>query len=137
MAQVLKLEEAVPVLVRTLLSRYDAAVPEKGLFSDLVAVERVHHRSSLNGSESEVFLEMAVRAMNPDADARFDRLRFVALRARSPETQGFLSSTMFHGTKGELRSVLRRLLDDPAELLEAATALLEGLPEESDPDLWR
>jgi len=64
-------------------------------------------------------------------------LRFVALRARSPETQGFLSSTMFHGTKGELRSVLRRLLDDPAELLEAATALLEGLPEESDPDLWR
>lgn len=137
MVQALNLSQAIPKLLGELLSKYAEAVPEEGLFPDLVATEPVRHRSYLNGSECEIILELAVRAMNPDFDPSFRRLRFLAVRAHSPETQGFVSTTLFHASTAELRSRLASLADDPAELIEAAQALIEGLPVETDPDLWR
>ncbi len=137
MAEPVTLEQALLLLVESLLARYEECVPARGLFPDLSASQPVRHRSSLSGSESEVILEMSIRAMNPEAGEAFDRVRFVCLRARNPRTQGFASATMFHGTKTELHQRLKRMRIDADELLDAARALLEGLPEETNPDLWR
>ncbi|MGB9691187.1 MAG: hypothetical protein ACPL7D_03370 [Candidatus Sumerlaeaceae bacterium] len=131
------LNNAIREMLHELVSKYGEFVAQAGLFPDLVAARRVRHRSSLNGSESEVVLEMAVRAMNPEFDPRFQSMRFLALRAHSPTTQGFISTTLLHASTQELRERLEGLLTDSQELLEAATQLIEGLPEESDPDLWR
>ena len=136
MAKALPLTEAIPRILNVLLARYPSAVPEKGLFPDLVVVERVSHRSSLDGSESEVLLELAVRAMNPAVDSSFEHIRFVAIRARSPRTPGFISVSLYHGTREELWNRLQNLFEQPQDLVEEATALLEGLAVESDPDIW-
>ncbi len=137
MAEALTLDVAISELLRELLVKFGEFVTAEGIFPDLVATRHVCHRSSLNGSESVVILELAVRAMNPEFDPRFRTLRFLALRAHSPQTHGFISTTLFHAKADDLRKKLDELLANPQELLESATALLEGLPEESDPDLWR
>ena len=131
------LEEAVPELLRELLTDFDAKVPSCGEFPDFVVTQKVSHVSALNGSESLVVLEFAVRAMNPEQQREFDTLRFLAIRARSLGSGGFVSTTLYHGEKNTLRGTLVRLSQDPTALIETVAALLEGLPEESDPALWR
>lgn len=133
----LALDQAIPALLDDLLARFEAHVPVSDEFPDLTAKRRVRHDSSWNATHADVFLELSVRAMNPRAHPGFDHLRFLAMRARCPRTQGFVSTTLLHGPKEALRRQLEALRAQPAELVAMAAALLEGLPVETDPDLWR
>lgn len=137
MVQALGLAEAIEKLLGELLEQFAAAVPEVGEFPELAVSHPVIHRSHLNGCVSEFTLELSIRAMNARVSADFGRLRYLRVRVGRAGSGGGVSATLFHATAPELRKKIEALRRDPTELVESATALVEGLPVETDPDLWR
>ena len=126
---------AVRSVLKELLEDYRRRVPDRGPFRDLAAGIQVHFGDptvTLPGR-----LEIIVMSMDPRIDTRHDTLRFISVRVRKSREGGYASSTCLHGTKDELYEQLTEQLDNPHLIVERVRQLAEGLPEETDPDIWK
>jgi hypothetical protein len=135
MRDFIPLSEILPALLQSLLATYDERVTESGPFPDHSVTARVAIEGMLG--VRNLRLEISVRSMNKEINEAFHTQRFLAVRLHRPDGPGFVSSTCFHGTKAELRSRLIALLKDPADLITRIEELAHGLPEETNPNLWR
>ena len=78
-----------------------------------------------------------VMSMDPRLDPSYDELRFLSVRVMKSRQGGYSSSTCLHGTRDQLREHLMVLAHDPGFLVDRVSELADGLPEESNPDIWR
>lgn len=127
--------KTVQELVSDLLRHYDERVPERGEFPDVRVGRTVQFGDpdvSLPG-----WVELVVMHMDARLDPKFDLMRFVSVRVMKSREGGYASLTCFHGPKDEVRKNLEEQLRDPEFLIERISELAEGLPEETNPDLWR
>ncbi|MCX7963554.1 MAG: hypothetical protein N2644_03585 [Candidatus Sumerlaea chitinivorans] len=129
------LTDVLPALLENLFATYDERVTECGPFPDHSVSARVAIEGMLG--VRNVRLEISVRSMNKEINEAFQTQRFLAVRLHKTDGPGFVSATCYHGTKEELRSRLVALIANPADLTERIEELAHGLPEETDPDLWR
>lgn len=129
------LTETVVELVDQLLDVYDAKVPVEGNFNDL----RVR-RSVYFGDPSICLpghLELAIMNMDAKLDPSYKRLRFLAVRVMKASDGGWASLTCFHGDRNQLRTQLEKQRTGPEYLVDRVLELADGLPEETNPDMWR
>lgn len=127
--------ETVQGLVGDLLRTFNERVPERGEFPDVRVGRPVQFGDpdvSLPGR-----VELVVMNMDARLDPAFDRMRFVSVRVMKSREGGYASLTCFHGPKDEVHRSLEEQLRDPEFLIERISELAEGLPEETNPDLWR
>jgi hypothetical protein len=113
----------------------DERVPDRGPFPDIRVGRPFHYGDPdihLPGK-----LELVVMNMDAALDPRFDVLRFVSVRVMKSREGGFVAVTCLHGEKDLLRKRLEELVDDPDFLVERVEELSRGLPEETNPDVWR
>ncbi len=122
------------MLIDLLPDFYDK-VPEKGSFNDLRVKRQVYFDDP--GTTLPGLLELTVMCMDQQLDPNFGEMRFVAIRVKKSPRGGTVSATCFHGTTDEVRLALERERQNPARLLEKIQELASGLPEETNPDLWR
>jgi hypothetical protein len=118
-----------------LLGRYDESVSEHSAFPDLVARKAVHFGDPSYTLPGRV--ELVIMNMDPKQHRGFDRLRFLSVRVMKSRDGGFVSMSCLHGDKSALRQQLQELHKDPAYLVDRVDELASGLPEESNPDIWR
>ena len=122
-------------MVADLLHCYDERVPERGAFAD-VRVSRPFHfgdpSTTLPGK-----VELVVMNMDREMDPQFSEMRFVSVRVVKSREGGFVSMSCLHSTKARLRDHLEELVLDPAFFVERVEELAAGLPEETNPDMWR
>lgn len=127
--------ETLRGLVQDLLGRYDEFVSERGEFPDA----RVGR--TIQFGDPDVTLpgkvELVVMHMDARLDRAYDVMRFVSVRVMKSREGGWSSLTCLHGTREQLRQELEQLARDPDFLVERVSELADGLPEESNPDLWR
>lgn len=130
-----EIQDAVVEILNDLLRQYDDRVTAEGSFDDFRLKRQVVFGDpdvALPG-----LLEMTVRAMGESVNPAHRVQRFLAVRVKRSASGGVVSTTMFHGTKDELRTELERERKNPAVLVAAVEELLFGLPEETNPNLWR
>ena len=127
--------DALVAMLRDLLRRYDEFVTERGPFPDLSARARVHFGDP--DTTLPASLEMIVMNMHSSDEPQFVTQRFVSVRVAKGRSGGFVSLSCFHGTKKELRELLEEQADDPSALVVRVNELAEGLPEETNHDVWR
>lgn len=128
-------EEALSGILRDLLRYYDERVPERSTFPDVRVGRSVYFGDPDLTRPGRV--ELVVMHMDKDLDAAFDHMRFVSVRVMKSREGGFVSSSCLHGTKKELRERLTALAGNPQFLVERVYELANGLPEETNPDIWR
>lgn len=129
------LSEAASSIVRSLLAQFEERVSERGPFPDLQAGRTVQFGDPDTAMPGRV--DLLVLNMDSGTDPAFNELRFVSVRVRRAIHGGFASLSCLHGRKAELRKQLEDLADDPAFLVERIEELAHGLPEETNPDLWK
>lgn len=129
------LREQTRAMVRDLLRQYDGCVSEQGRFAEFSAGRTVHFGDPAVSLPGRV--ELLLMAMDPAIDARFATQRFVSVRVMKSRDGGFVSLSCLHGTRDELRRSLEQQADDPGFLVARIGELADGLPEETDPDIWR
>ena len=122
-------------LVAKLLKTYDKAVTERSAFPDLRAAESVQFGDPTVSRPGRV--ELVVMHMDPEIDPTQDFIRFINVRVMKSREWGWCSSTGWHGRKTEVRATLEELKENPAPLVDRVRELSDGLPEETDPDVWR
>jgi len=130
-----EIENTLRELIEELLEQFDSRVPETGDFRDLNVGRGVHFgdpETALPGK-----LQLIVMHMDARLDPRYHYLRFLSVRVMKSREGGYSSSTCLHGRKQELREALEEQLHDPQLLLERVNQLAIGLPEETNPDIWR
>ena len=130
-----ELGKAISETVAELLKSFDSRVPERGEFQDLRAWREFHFDdpdTTLPGK-----FELAVLNMDKRLDPTFDFMRFLSVRVMKSRKGGYTSVSCLHSTREELREQLMMLAHDPEFLIERISELADGLPEESNPDLWR
>jgi len=130
-----EIAEYLRELLLQLLRDFDTQVTDSGAFSDYRVKMQFHYgdpATTLPG-----MLEIAVMNMDENLDTRNRDLRFVAVRVKKSPRGGSASSTCFHGTKAEVRQHLQDELQQPTILLQRVQELASGLPEETNPALWR
>ena len=123
-------------MVHALLEQFDQHMTTRGPFHEF------HARGNLalgddSASTAPLHVEMVVMAMDPAIEPRFVELRFVSLRIMKGREGGFVSLSCLHGTADELRARLVALEREPGYLIERIRELAQGLPAETNPDLWR
>lgn len=126
---------ALRELVTDVLREYDDRVTEAGPFVDLRFKRQVYFGdpdTSMPG-----LLELAVMNMADHVNPDNKSLRFAAVRVKKSARGGTVSSTCFHGDKAEVKKALENELKQPVVLLEKVVELSSGLPEETNPSLWR
>jgi hypothetical protein len=129
------LSRAISDTIGELMLHYDQRVTERAPFPDLRAGRQFHFDdpdTTLPGR-----FELVVMNMDPRLDPKYDRLRFLSVRVMKSRQGGYSSTTCLHGTKEELREQLTVLAHDPGFLIDRVTELADGLPEESNPDIWK
>ncbi|MBX7246669.1 MAG: hypothetical protein K1X53_14325 [Candidatus Sumerlaeaceae bacterium] len=129
------LETTVTDMIGEILGRYDAHVPESGSFPDL-RVSRKYHFGDPDLSRPGL-VEMIVMNMNAKLDPEFDKKRFISVRVMKSRAAGYASNSCLHGTRDELRKRLESLSRNPGYLVDRIMELSHGLPEETNPDIWR
>lgn len=122
-------------MVADLLRYYDERVPERGAFPD-VRVSRPFHFGD-PGTTMPGKVELVVMNMDREMDPQFSEMRFVSVRVVKSREGGFVSMSCLHSTKAQLRARLEDLRHDPDFFIERVEELAAGLPEETNPDLWR
>jgi len=122
-------------ILKELLNRYDGCVTERGAFHDLKAGRNVHFDDPLTTRPG--WLEMAVMNMNSHDEPGFVSLRFLSVRVVKSRKHGFVSLSCYHGVKQALRRSIESLAENPAPLVERVLELADGLPEETNPEIWR
>jgi hypothetical protein len=130
-----EIEKALAECLRDILRHYDERVTERSAFNDLRAWREVHFDDpdmTLPGK-----LELVVMSMDERLDPSYVTLRFLSVRVMKSRQGGYASMTCLHGTKVELREQLDVLLHDPDFLVDRVRELADGLPEETNPDVWR
>ena len=133
MAATEQIEEAVADLLRELLEVFDGRVPETGPFPDLRAGTPFPFAD--DGTQGR--LELVVMSMDPKHDPAFAAQRFVSVRVKKSPRGGTASVSCFHGTKAEVRGRLEAEASGPVYLADRVAELANGLPEESNPELWQ
>lgn len=126
---------ALKELVADVLREYDARVTDSGHFADLRFKRQVYF------GDPEValpgLLELAVMNMDDQLNPDNKTMRFAAVRVKKSARGGTVSSTCFHGTKTEVKAALELERTAPSALLARVEELSSGLPEETNPSLWR
>jgi len=125
----------VSTMTRDLLRFYDERVPEQGDFPDIRVGKPVHFGDPTITVPGRI--ELIVMNMDKRLDPSYDYLRFLSVRVMKSREGGFTSSTCLHGRKKELREELEKLAEDPSFLVERVEQLSNGMPEETNPDIWR
>ena len=122
-------------MVHELLEQFDHRMTTRGPFNEF------HTGGNLALGDptttAPMHVEMVVMAMDPAIEARFVELRFVSLRIMKSRDGGFVSLSCLHGSADELRGRLVALERDPGYLIERIRELAQGLPAETNPDIWR
>ena len=130
-----EITNAIRDILHELLTRYEERVPERGPFPDYKAGRKVYFgdpTTTLPGWLGLVIMNMDLRQ-----DPGFDQVRFISIRIMKSREGGYASLTCLHGSKQELANELRGQLGDPEYLVNRATELAQGLPEETNPDVWK
>ncbi len=130
-----ELAPSVTEMVQSLLQAYDSRVTDRGMFADLSARQTVHFGDPQTTRPGR--LELLVLAMDPEMNPQFDQMRCLSVRVCKSRDGGFASLSCLHGTRADLRAALERIAADPAFLLDRIHELADGLPEETNPDVWR
>ena len=118
-----------------ILAKFDEQVSERGPFPDL-RVQRDHHFGD-PGIHRPGRLELAVMSMDPKLDPKFASQRFLSVRVIKSVVHGYVSLSCFHGTRAELRTLLEGQASQPDLLMQRISELADGLPEETNPEIWR
>jgi hypothetical protein len=122
-------------MLREILAKFDERVSERGTFPDL-RVTRDHHFGD-PAIHRPGRLELIVMSMDPKLDPKFDFQRFLSVRVIKSVVHGYVSLSCFHGTRAELRAQLEAQAARPDLLLGRIRELADGLPEETNPEIWR
>ena len=130
-----EIRKAVIEIVEEILESYDKHVPECAAFPDLRVGRKVFFGDRLTTMPGRV--ELVVMNMDKRHDPDFDRMRFLSLRVMKSREGGYASVTCLHGDKAEVRRELEGFVDFPEFLLARIDELSNGLPEETNPDIWR
>jgi hypothetical protein len=131
----LPLDKTISSMLTELLRRYDEAVAERGPFRDLCARRPVFFGDPLTTMPAHV--ELMIMHMNADDEPGFVTQRFLSVRVTKSREHGFVSLSCLHGNKAELRARLHEEAANPEFLVQRVSELAQGLPEESNPDIWR
>lgn len=126
---------ALQELVGEILQAFDHKVSETGPFPDLRVKQQLYYGDPAVNQPG--MLELTVMNMDQQINPQHSSTRFLALRVKKSPRGGTVSATCFHGTKSELRAELEREQKDPTILAERVQELASGLPEETNPNLWR
>ena len=129
------LTRAVSAMVHELLDQFDHHMTTRGPFHEFHAGGNLALGDP--ATTAPLHVEMVVMAMDPAIEARFVELRFVSLRIMKSRDGGFVSLSCLHGTADELRTRLVALEREPGYLIERIRELAQGLPAETNPDIWR
>jgi hypothetical protein len=127
--------EAVEEMLHEILTAYEDRVPAQSIFPDVRAGRKVYFGDPSTSMPGRV--ELAVMHMDKELDKVFDSLRFLAVRVWKSRDGGTASTTCFHATKKELRALLEEQLHSPDYIVDRIQELANGLPEETNPDIWR
>lgn len=130
-----ELHQTLKAMLQDLLRYYDERVPECGAFPDVRVVRPFHYGDpdvSLPGK-----LELVIMNMDSELDRKYDSLRFVSVRVMKSREGGFAAMTCLHGGKTDVKARLEELVSDPGFLADRVNELALGLPEETNPDIWR
>lgn len=130
-----EIRTAVMEILTEMLNHYDARVTTEGQFDDLRLKRQVEFGDP--DTTSPGLLELTVMAMGDSVNPAHRSQRFLAVRVKRSARGGMVSTTLFHGTKDQLRDALERERKQPDALALAVEELLFGLPEETNPNLWR
>jgi hypothetical protein len=130
-----EMSEAVREALQKILQQYDQRVPARSVFKDVTGGARLHFGDpsiTLPGR-----IELAVMHMDAQLDREYDSLRFLAIRVWKSPDGGMASTTCFHATAQELKEELEGQLHDPSFIVDRIEELAHGLPEETNPNIWR
>lgn len=122
-------------MIGEILQKYDERVPERGAFGDLRVGAQFHFDDPDTTLPGRV--ELVVMHMDSRLDPKYDVLRFVSVRVMKSRQGGYASSTCLHGSKSDLRQQLEEQRNTPFLLATRVEQLAHGLPEETNPDIWR
>jgi len=129
------LGEVIEDLLRQILQVYNERVPERGKFNDVRAGAPVHFGDPRTTRPGRI--ELAVMHMDTEIDRNYDEIRFLAVRVWKSREGGIASSTCFHAPKASLKAQLEEEVSAPHFLVDRVEELAHGLPEETNPDIWR
>lgn len=127
--------DALVGILQELLEKYDAHVPEQGIFKDLRAGRPVHYGDPTTTLQGR--LELSVMHMDAELDRKYNSLRFLAIRVWKSRIGGMASSSCLHNDKATLRREMEKLVTAPGFLVARVQELADGLPEATNPDIWR
>ena len=130
-----EIAEAVQQMLDDILSEYEERVPARSVFPDLKAGRKVQFGDPSVAMPGRV--ELAVMHMDAELDKQFDSLRFLAIRVWKGRQGGTASTTCFHGPKPALKQQLEEEAEKPDYIVDRIWELADGLPEETNPDIWR
>lgn len=130
-----EIEEALHAMLTELLDVYEQRVPESGPFNDVRVRRQVSYGDPATTQPGT--LEIAIMSMDEQLNPANRSLRFLALRVKKSPRGGAVSSTCFHGTKADVHAEIQCELRTPQLLLERVQELASGLPEETNPGMWR
>lgn len=137
---VINSEKIVPIvqdLLEVILEEYDNRVSVLGPFQDLRVGKQIDFSFSDTELRNPGKLEFAVLNMDSGIDPLYDNKRFLSIRVKKTSRGGFVSTTLFHGTRDELKDSLLDEANQPVIVMQKLEELLSGLPEETNPDIWR
>ena len=130
-----EIRAAVVEIVEEILQHYDERVTEHSAFPDVRVGRKVYFGDRLTTMPGRI--EIVVMNMDKRHDPAFDRMRFLSVRVMKSREGGYASVTCLHGDKAEVRRELEGFVDYPEFLLGHIDELANGLPEETNPDIWR
>lgn len=130
-----QIAEAVSRLLSELLVHFDKKVPEQGPFPDLRARCEVEFGDP--STDAPGWLELDVMPMEVKLDPNYNRIRFISVRVMKSRKNGYASMTCLHCEKQELRQEIEAQIKDPEYLVQRVEELASGLPEETNPDVWK
>ena len=131
-------DEISPILKEMLadmLRDFDTRVPELHAFPDFRIRRQAHFADPATTLPG--ILEIAIMSMDESLSPDRASQRFLAIRVKKSPRGGAVSCTCFHGTRDELKQHLQQELKAPAQLLNRIEELSHGLPEETNPAMWR
>ena len=130
-----EMADTVREMIGEILRNYGKRVPERGEFPDLRVGRPAQFGDPTVSLPGRV--ELIVMHMDARLDPQFDLMRFVSVQVMKSREGGYASLTCFHGTAEEVRKQLEEQGQEPDFLIDRIWELSEGLPEETNPDLWR
>ncbi len=130
-----EMTETVQTLLHDLLRDYEERVPEEGVFPDLRVGRMIQFGDPAISSPGRI--ELVVMNMDARLDPAFHYMRFVSVQVMKSREGGYVAVTCFHGRKEELRVSLSDQITEPDFLIDRISELADGLPEETNPDIWR